>query len=221
MPWRDVTPTVTASGTWEEFLRARPEALRESLSAAEKHFRSIGAAVEHYDGLDLDAPVFRELLDLIIRNWRSPRGGILTMGHGALRFLRELTPRLTARAWLRLWVLRTPERMLAAEYQLVGGDGIRTLRIDADPGPGAAVAATCLTGAIVRDMFEVRRPDDYHMGASLVKQRIAWATGGDEVFYLKLYAPTPYGNLLHQLETKVLPLAERYGSQAKRGEKRA
>jgi CelD/BcsL family acetyltransferase involved in cellulose biosynthesis len=194
-------PYVTIAGTWKEFLRSRTplhggrDELRDEVTSG------VRVALEEHRSVDPDSPAFAEFVELSRESW-DPERGIATPGTD--RFFRELTARASARGGCRLWILRVGERAVATEYQLGENGHLYTLRADAEthctdlrPGPS-------LGTRVLRELFERGDVSEYTFGAAPAADREHWATGAHETETLHVYAATPYGTLLHAIETRPL-----------------
>lgn len=205
---RETTPYLDVRGRWEDYLAERGPAFETSQERIQARLHDAGhVTVDEYRDLDPDGPVFAELMDLSRHLWKVPTRVAVLTSRGMPRFFRELTPRLAANGWLRVWMLRLDGRPVATEYQLVVGDTVYALRGDGDPTVTDLQPWCALTARIVNACFERRSIRHYHMGHPGMTHKFDWATNLNETVTFEAYAPTRYGRVLHGLEAHLMPLA--------------
>lgn len=205
-----VVPYVTIAGTWEDFLSSRsPELLEEWREAEAAIGRRGHVTVEEHREVDPDGPIFQDLLEVSRTTWAQV-GRIATgSGEAESRFLRELTRRASANAWLRLWILRLDGRAIATEYQLGANGSVHTVRADGDPSFHEAAPGTCLRMRIVQSLFEGRDVHEYEPSSAAGEAGLL-ASGRHETVTLEIYATTAIGQLVHRLGTHVASVAQRW-----------
>jgi CelD/BcsL family acetyltransferase involved in cellulose biosynthesis len=212
-PWRVAgrieSPGLSISGTWESFLREKPEPFRTRHQDIEGQIE-FGAkvAVEEHRAVDPDGPVFAEFMEVAGNSWHDPRGAATVAAAGTPRFFRELTRRAGANGWLHLWILRRDGQAVATEYQ-VGADGHRhALRVDVDRSLAGLSPGAYLTGRIIRSLFGSRGVFEYDLRSE--RHSSQWATSTRETIGLEIYSRSTYGRILHRLQTRIAPLARRW-----------
>lgn len=215
LPWRVDEPVhcpyLTIAGSWEEFFRHKTQRFRKTCRNLENRLaRSAPVTVEEHREVDPDGPIFEEVMEVSRQSWKGARGVAMATMQGMPRFFRELTQRASANGWLHLWILRLDGRAAATEYQIGDNGSIHALRADFDPALGDLSPGACLNLRIIRTLFERQGIQEYDMGPGANTYKLRWATGTHEMLALEIHAPTPYGRLLHRIETRLIPLARRW-----------
>jgi CelD/BcsL family acetyltransferase involved in cellulose biosynthesis len=221
LPWRiagsERSPYVALGGTWEAFLRDKTQRFRKTVRNVENRLQRMGKlTVEEHREVDPEGPIFADLMEVSNLSWKGPRGLAIATMYGMQRFFRELTRRASANGWLHLWILRLDGRAVATEYQLAGGGSMHALRADFDAALREVSPGTYLNAAMIHSLFERSDFEEYDMGPGTNEYKLRWATGAHELLALQVYAPTAYGRFLHQLETRMIPLARRWRAQLRR-----
>lgn len=215
MAWRRGEPTrspyLAISGSWEAFFRGKTQRFRKTCRNLDNRLQRAGTvSVEEHRAVACDGPVFTELMDVSRQSWKGPRGLAMATMHGMPRFFEDLTRRASANGWLHVWILRLDGRAVATEYQ-IGADGVRhALRADFVPDLAALSPGACLNLHIIQSLFERHGVREYDMGPGSNEYKLRWATGTREAPSLEVYAPSVYGRLLHQMETRLAPVARRW-----------
>jgi CelD/BcsL family acetyltransferase involved in cellulose biosynthesis len=174
---RSVSPFLTLPASWEEYLTQRSPKFRKNRRRALRSLEALGEVTltRLPPGGDC-AAWLEEVLDVDRESWTAARGTNL-FGHPTLRaFFLDLLPRLHARGWLDLHVLRVAGRALAYEICLEFGGtlyaynaGYRLAHADSSPGnlvSSAVVESACGRGLATYDMLR---------GSEAYKER--WASG--------------------------------------------
>lgn len=216
-PWnisaRSLAPYLTISGTWDDFWQERTERFRDVCSDLEARIQGQGeVALEHHRTVDPDGPAFAEIKELFEQSVTGSPDAITTTMPRMLRFFRELTLRSSANGWLHVWILRLAGRAIATEYQL-GADGyLHTLRSDCDSSLTELAPQAYLRLRIIRSLFEDRHVHQYHPPPERHPDDLRCTTDTQEAVGLRVFAPSPYGRLLHRIETRLVPLARSWRS---------
>ena len=214
LPWRraeaSLSPYLALAGDWDAFWKGTSQRFKKTCRNIQNRLERAGAVrIEEHHEVDVDGPLFAELLELSRRSWKGGRGvAIATMPnmHG---FFAALTRRASARGWLALWTLRLDGALVAMEYQLRHAGRVNALRADFDPALRDVSPGSALSFAIARALFERGGVHEYDMGPGLNEYKLRWATGNHEGTHLMVYRPTAYGRLLHILDTRVRPAVRR------------
>ncbi len=216
--WRvagtEYAPYLDIAGTWEALLRGKTQRFRKTCRNIENRMRRHGEiSLEEHRDVDPDGPLFAEVMDVSRLSWKGPQGLAMATMEGMPRFFRELTRRASANGWLRLWILRLDGRAVATEYQIAADGRVHALRADFDSALSELSPGAYLNMRIIESLFERRDARQYDMGPGTNDYKVRWATGMHEAVALEVYAPTPYGRLLHAIETRLVPLARRWRAQ--------
>ena len=186
-------------------LRAMLDGLRGAVASSQSR-GSVPVVVEEHRDLDVRGPLFDEIMGVLNARRHTIAGMPAPSGEEVRRFLRELTPRAASNSWLSLWVLRFGGLVVETEYQLVADGRVHALRRDADRTPPALRLGDVLTLSILEAL--VRRPTAhiYHPAPGYDHApSIPWGHG--ESLFVEVFSARSYGDLLHRLETRILPLA--------------
>ena len=186
-------------------LRAMLGGLRGAVASSQSR-RSAPVVVEEHRDVDVRGPLFDEIMGVLRPRRHTIAGMPAPSGEEVRRFFRELTPRAASNGWLSLWVLRFGGQVVETEYQLVADGRVHALRRDADQTPSALRLGDMLTLSILDAL--VRRPTAhiYHPAPGYDDApSIPW--GQSESLFVEVFSARSYGDLLHRLETRILPLA--------------
>jgi len=186
-------------------LRAMLGGLRGAVASSQSR-RSAPVVVEEHRDVDVRGPLFDEIMGVLRPRRHNIAGMPAPSGEEVRRFFRELTPRAASNGWLSLWVLRFGGLVVETEYQLVADGRVHALRRDADQTPPALRLGDMLTLSILDAL--VRRPTAhiYHPAPGYDDApSIPW--GQSESLFVEVFSARSYGDLLHRLETRILPLA--------------
>jgi CelD/BcsL family acetyltransferase involved in cellulose biosynthesis len=205
------SPYLEIDGSWRQFLEGKTQRFRKTCRNLENRIMRAGrVTVEEHRQVDADGPLFAEVMEVSRQSWKGPRGFAMATMQGMPRFFRELTQRASANGWLRLWILRLDGRAAATEYQIGENGSVYALRADFDSSLAELSPGAYLNLRIVQSLFERQEIRQYDMGPGLNEYKLRWASGAHEAVALEAYAPTPYGRLLHTVETRLLPLVRRW-----------
>lgn len=210
------SPFLQISGTWQEFFREqKTQRFRKTCRNIENRIRKEGAVtVEEHNAIDVDGALFAEVMDVARRSWKGPLNLSMATMTAMPRFFREFTQRASTNGWLRLWMLRVDGRAVATEYQISANGCVYALRADFDVAFADASPGAYLNMHIIQTLFEQGGVQEYDMGPGDNAYKLRWASGSHDTVTLELYAPTPYGRLLHAVETQLVPLARRVRAAA-------
>jgi GNAT acetyltransferase-like protein len=186
-------------------LRAMLDGLRGAVASSQSR-GSVPVVVEEHRDLDVRGPLFDEIMGVLRPRRHTIAGMPAPNGEDVRRFLRELTPRAGSNGWLSLWVLRFGGLVVETEYQLVADGRVHALRRDADQTLPALRLGDVLTLSILEAL--VRRPTAhiYHPAPGY-DDAPSTPWGHSESLFVEVFSPRSYGDLLHRLETRILPLA--------------
>jgi hypothetical protein len=168
--------------------------------------------VEEHANLGAEDALFDEVMELAEDSWASPRGLVSTPPETS-RFFRTLCRRASANDWLRLWVLRHEGRVAAAELQLQDATMAHVVRTSRDP---ATPFAPFLRASVLKSFFAGNKVRHYDLGSGTGEDLLRWSTSVRETMTVRVYAETNYGRLLHNVRTRLEPLARRWRAQVGR-----
>lgn len=214
LPWRllkpECSPFVAVGESWETLAREQPPLHARWREIREGLARRGEVTVEEHCIVDSEGPLFGEVLEISRQSWNGPAGAGIATIQGMPRFFRELTRRASANGWLHLWILRLDGRAVATEYQIRADGWVHTLRTDHDEALADLSPATELSLRILRELIERPGVERYDLGQGPTAERLGLATGIREVAGFEIYAPTPQGRLLHWIETRLVPVLQRW-----------
>jgi hypothetical protein len=194
----------------DPMLRATMAGLRRSAAACSAEERA-GLTIEEHREVDPRGLLLEEALGVV----RHVAWGTGSLGRATAdevrRFFRELTGRASARGWLSLWIARLHGAIVAAEYQIAANGSVHALRRDADQRRQDVSFADVLTLSILKQLLDQRRVHTYYQTPVEWTGEAASISSRQETLFVEVFAPHMYGQLLHGLETRVLPIARRLG----------
>jgi hypothetical protein len=200
---RVAMPHVSIAGC-KAFLRAALQTLKPALNGN----GSEDTVVEEHREVAPGSPLFEDLM-VMIGEPRNSRNLPESTAPQERRFFRELTARASANGWLSLWVLRVGGRIAATEYQLAADGHVHALRRDTD-GPGNEPYSSRLSWSIMDALLERPGVQTYSwLGETDAADPLSRLASNRETLLVEVFAPQLYGSLLHQLETRIMPLARR------------
>jgi CelD/BcsL family acetyltransferase involved in cellulose biosynthesis len=214
LPWRraeaSLSPYLAIAGDWEAFWKGTSQRFKKTCRNVQNRLERAGRVlIEEHVQVDPDGALFTELVELSRRSWKGDRGVAIATMPNMHAFFAALTRRATARGWLLLWTLRLDGRLVAMEYQLRHDGRVNALRADFDPALREVSPGSALNFSIARALFGRPGVHEYDMGPGLNDYKLRWASGKHEAAHLMIYRPTPYGRLLHLLDTRVRPVVRR------------
>ena len=191
------------------------EILRRSVAATGARMLET-VVVEAHRTLDPRGALFEEMMSVSLNGSGWTASLPETTDDEGRRFFRELTTRASANGWLTLWVVRYQGRVVEVEYQLAADGYVHSLRRGAEQSPPALRLGDLLTLSILETLLAKHAAHTYY-GYPLQPADPTTAMGdGRESLFVELFAPRPYGRLLHGFETRVRPLVRRLGRNDER-----
>jgi CelD/BcsL family acetyltransferase involved in cellulose biosynthesis len=215
LPWRhsdrDLSPYVATIGGWESFYGEKSQRFKKTCRNIQNRLERAGhVSIEELRSVEPESNSYSEAIEVTRRGRKANRGVAIATMPGMAQFFAELTRRATKNGWLSLWLLRLNGQAIAMEYQLQADSKVYALRADYDMDFGELSPGSALHFDIVRSAFERDEVHEYDMGLGANEYKLRWATGRHERVTLEVYAPTPYGRLLHGIETRLVPLAREW-----------
>src|SRR6266852_2258620 len=144
------------------------------------------------------------VLEVSQRSWKRQQAADLLTPEFERKFLGRLTGVVSNAGWLRLWLLKKGEDVLAAEYHLDDHGAVYALRAHYDDAYAASSPGAYLDTMIVRHLFE-NGCTLYDMGPGRVDYKLAWTNSVYCCYSLEIYNQTFYSQLLGRLETRWIP----------------
>jgi CelD/BcsL family acetyltransferase involved in cellulose biosynthesis len=137
-----------------------------------------------------DAPAaMEELLRLHRLRWAAEGGSSGILPGAVEDFHREMAPRLAARGWLRLYVLRVAGEAVAAVYGLEVGRRFAYYQSGYDPAWAPRSPGLVLVGRTVEDAY-ARGLADYDFLRGTEPYKLDWASDRHETCTLRVRAPS-------------------------------
>ncbi len=151
--------------SWEQYLAARPGALRETVRRKLKRAQATLEIVATPDAVEAGIEAYE---DIYARSWKVPEPYPL--------FHAEMMRRAAAVGALRLGLLRAEGRVVAAQIWIVQGGRASVLKLAHDEADKALSPGTVLTALMIRELIggEVVTELDFGRGDDPYKQ--LWAT---------------------------------------------
>lgn len=189
---------IDLGGGWNAYYDARSRRLRKSCNlAANRLARASDLTLDRLGPGELATARAHGALDEMVaisaRSWKVATGITLDQpGPGA--FIRKLTELALAQGWLSLWLLRSGERAIAMEYQVVHGGDVHALRADFDESVRSLSPGTYLNYRLIHDLF-ASGSKRYYMGPGRNAYKERWSDCGEPMHQLTCCAPTITGSL--------------------------
>jgi hypothetical protein len=154
-----------AGRSWEEYLAARPGALRETVRRKLKRAQATLEIVATPDAVEAGIDAYEEIY---ARSWKVPEPYPL--------FHAEMMRRAATAGVLRLGLLRTDEKVVAAQIWIVQGGRASVLKLAHDEADRALSPGTVLTALMIRELLghDGITELDFGRGDDTYKQ--LWAT---------------------------------------------
>jgi hypothetical protein len=154
-----------AGRSWEQYLAARPGALRETVRRKLKRTQTTLEIVATTDTVEAGTEAYE---DIYARSWKVPEP--------YPRFHAEMMRRAAAIGVLRLGLLRAEGRVVAAQIWIVQGGRASVLKLAHDEADRALSPGTVLTALMIRELIgrEAVTELDFGRGDDPYKQ--LWAT---------------------------------------------
>jgi CelD/BcsL family acetyltransferase involved in cellulose biosynthesis len=130
-----------------------------------------------------------ELLRLHRLRWAAEGGSAGILPGAVEDFHREMAPRLAARGWLRLYVLRVGAAAIAAVYGIEVGRRFSYYQSGYDPSWSARSPGLVLVGRTIEDAY-ARGLADYDFLRGTEAYKLDWAWDRRETCTLHVHAPS-------------------------------
>lgn len=199
------TPYLNINQPWEEFYQSQSPKFRKTRRSVANRMRRLGnITVELVTSSENAAWALGQLLALSGRSWKHERGVDYLSPAFEQRLLRDLTQVAGEAGWLRFWLLKKGDQVLAAEFHLDDRGisyGLRTCfdRTYASYSPG-----TYLDFQIVERLFK----DGcvcYDMGPGAADYKLAWTRSAYLRYAVDVYNRKFYPQILGRLQTCWIP----------------
>ena len=134
-------PRVLVDAPWEEYWQSRSVQYRKGYRRIRNRIRELpNLSLSRYQDA-ADPALWRDVLAVSQRSWKAREGIAIVNRPDLRRFFELLLERAASRGWLLVWVLRTEDRPIAMEFDLVAEGVIYAIRADFDDeldaiGPG-------------------------------------------------------------------------------------
>jgi hypothetical protein len=154
-----------AGRSWEQYLAARPGVLRETVR---RKLRRTPTTLEIVATPDAVAAGIDAYEDIYARSWKVPEPYPL--------FHAEMMRRAAAAGVLRLGLLRTDERVVAAQIWIVQGGRAAVLKLAHDEADKALSPGTVLTALMIRELIGHHGITELDFGRGDDPYKQLWAT---------------------------------------------
>ena len=199
------TPYLEISGTWEDFWRRKSQKFRKTRRSVANRVERLGpVSVELIEDEQRASMALQEFLYLSQRSWTRQQGTDLLTPEFESGFLRELTRIAIQHGWLRIWLLRLQDKVIAGEFHLNDGKVEYGLRAHYDAAYASSSPGSYLDTQIVERLF-LGGCSLYDMGPGVVSYKTAWTEKVYECRTAKLFHRRLYSRLLGRLEGRWIP----------------
>jgi len=154
-----------AGRSWEQYLAARPGALRETVRRKLRRTPTTLEIVTTPDTIEAGIAAYQ---DIYARSWKVPEP--------YPRFLPEMMRRTAAAGVLRLGLLRAEQRVIAAQIWIVLAGRASVLKLAHDEADRALSPGTVLTALMIRDLISREAVTELDFGRGDDPYKQLWAT---------------------------------------------
>jgi hypothetical protein len=202
--WIEHVPFLDIAGTWEEFLKAKPQRFRKTYRNINNRIGKLGRA----EVLRFEEGRSEEILGRAVtvseRSWKRSAGLSLSGSGETMRFFTSLTGTALSRGWLLVWILEIDGRPVAMEYDLKRGGEVHALQAAFDKDFADHSPGVFLQNFILRTLYE-EGWDRYSFGGGLAGYKSHLTGSVEENVTLNVYNGTPRGTFLWLFE-RLVPL---------------
>ncbi len=199
------TPFLRIQQSWEDFYQSKSQKFKKTRRSVANRIERLGpVTVELLRRPAETARGLEQLLEVSQQSWKRQQAVDLLTPEFERKFFIQLTRVASEAGWLRLWLLKKGEEVLAAEYHLDDHGTVYALRAHYDGAYAASSPGAYLDTKIVRHLFE-NGCALYDMGPGMVDYKLAWTDSVYRCYGVEIYNQKPYSQLLGRLEARWIP----------------
>jgi CelD/BcsL family acetyltransferase involved in cellulose biosynthesis len=199
------TPFLRIEKTWEDFYKSKSPAFRKSRRGITNRVERLGPITIEQVTLPEDAERGLELmLKVSERSWTRRQGADLLSAKFEREFFQKLTKVASQAGYLRIWLLKKGEEVLATEYHIEDHRTVYGLRAHYDAEYSSSSPGSYLDTRIVQQLFQ-NGYSVYDMGPGMVGYKLAWTDEFYQCQEINVYNSRPYAQFLARLEIRWIP----------------
>jgi CelD/BcsL family acetyltransferase involved in cellulose biosynthesis len=166
-------PSLTVSGSWEDYLQSRGQRLRKNLRASRRQLESVGPLrLEEIVAPDRIDTAFDVALDVFSKSWKQAAALGLAQSDAYRRFTREVLNAMAKQNRARILILWSGTCPVAATIAFTRGDTYYSAHIAHDEAHARASPGTLLESLELEGLFRSARYKTYDfLGAALANKR--------------------------------------------------
>jgi CelD/BcsL family acetyltransferase involved in cellulose biosynthesis len=201
---RKLDPIVVVAGAWEPYYQARSASLRDKIQRGERQLARDGQLTlqEYTGGSDLEQRL-DEFLQLEACGWKGRQGTAIASDPATRAFYIDLARESAERGWLRLFLLRAGDTLIACDYCIARDNTVHVLKIAYDEKRSRHSPGHVMRKLVLQRMFGQHQPMIYDLmtgGGEHGDYKLRWASEVREYAMLRLFNPaTVRGRLFHAL----------------------
>ncbi len=199
------TPFLPIHGSWEEFYKSKSQKFKKTRRSVANRIQHLGEFTVCQITRPQDAgEAFEQMLMVSARSWKRRHHADLLSPEFERAFFSELTRVASKAGWLRLWLLKKGDEVLAAEFHLDDHGTVYALRAHYDKAYASYSPGTYLDFAIVEQLFR-DGCSCYDMGPGAADYKLAWTESNYARYAVEAYNRGVYPEFLNRLQNSWIP----------------
>ncbi|MHB9155701.1 MAG: GNAT family N-acetyltransferase [Endomicrobiales bacterium] len=199
------SPYIPIAGSWDDYLKGRSKSFRYQLNRLERLFAKKGdCEIRTYATAGDAGKAMEELLAVSRKTWKFRAGTAIASRPESTRFFTLLAHKGMAGGWLSIWMLKCGGKPVAFQYVLDDKRKMTGLKMEFDEEYRAMVPGKFLAQRLIQYCFD-HRYDEFDMMGRDEGHKMEWSSVCRPHCKYLIFNPTPYGRMLHFLETKAVP----------------
>jgi CelD/BcsL family acetyltransferase involved in cellulose biosynthesis len=185
-------PWVNVRGSWQEFLASKPRRFRKQLSLKRNRLARVGEVrFVAYDGWPQVAEGFDLYLQTERRSWKPQKHLGVTKDQASLSYHKALVGELGPSGRVRIRVLFSGDKPIAASFGLLGDGRFLSLHIAHDEEFGHFSPGVVLTANELEACYAAADCTDYEFLGGFLSNKLTWTANVRETRQLFVYRNTP------------------------------
>jgi CelD/BcsL family acetyltransferase involved in cellulose biosynthesis len=203
------TPILHIEKSWEDFYKEKSPKFRKTRRSITNKLERLGTiTIEQVTRPEDAERGLEQMLRVSERSWTRKQGADLLSETFEREFFRALTKVASHARYLRIWLLKKNEEVVAAEYHIEDHGTVYGLRAHYDPEYSSSSPGSYLDTRIVQHLFQ-NGYSVYDMGPGMVGYKLAWTDDFYQCEGISVYNSGPYSQFLARLETRWIPALKR------------
>ena len=199
------SPFLLIQQSWEEFYQSKSQKFKKTRRSVSNRISRLGEiTVEQVNRPEDAARGLEQMLAVSAGSWKQRQHIDLLTPQFEHDFFSDLTRVASEAGWLRLWLLKKGEEVLAAEFHLDDHGTIYALRAQYDDAHASYSPGTYLDFQIVQHLFG-NGYSCYDMGPGAADYKLAWTSATRACYAVEVYNCGFYPKLLNQLQNSWIP----------------